>query len=209
MSHITNALPNYIYYFRSAAAFCDTLNIEKPPRPKPLYSFFPIYSPFKLQDDDGFDLGEDNSITSLYIKDCALRFEVSAVLRPGRFLGSHYIAFSIPTRTFIVTLDRVLEGIRSARTVKKAARSFKHASTQQLVKLQEGKPRRRINFDKAEDLLLARQEERMKNAATGKRSKMKSFFSRFVDGYLQAERDEFKKEQLTTAIQDFFGRQES
>jgi hypothetical protein len=181
---------------------CAALKIGKPRRPDPLYSFFPVYSPFKLQDDDGFDLGEDNSVTSLYIKDGALRFEMSAVLRPGRFLGSHYIAFSIPMRTFIVTLDRVTEGIRSARKVKKAARAIKQAA-----RPRSGKQMRRINLDKAEDALLARQEERMKNAAAGKRSRMKSFFGRFVDGYLQAERDEAKKEQLTTAIQDFFGRQ--
>jgi ZipA, C-terminal FtsZ-binding domain len=190
----------------SIDAVCDALNIEKQPRPKPIYSFFPIYSPFKLQDDDGFDLGEDNAITSLYIKDGALRFEMSAVLRPGRFLGSHYIAFSIPSRTFIVTLDRVTEGIRSARKVKKAARALKIASDRRLDN-QERKQMRLINFDRAEDALLARQEERMKNAAAGKRSKMKNFFSRFVDGYLQAERDDSKKQRLTTAIRDFFGRQ--
>ena len=37
--------------------------------------------------------------------------------------------------------------------------------------------------------------------------KIRSFFSRFVDGYLQAEREETKKERVTTAISDFFGRQ--
>jgi len=195
----------------SIETVCDAFNVEKPSRPKPLYSFFPIYSPFKLQDDDdGFDLGEDNAITSLYIQDGALRFVMSAVLRPGRFLGSHYIAISLPIRTFIITWDRVIEGIRSARTVKKAARALKHASDRRLGK-EERKLMRRSNFDKAEDALLARQEARLKNAAAaaGQKSKMKSFFSRFVDGYLQAERDEAKKKRLTTAIQDFFGRQGS
>jgi hypothetical protein len=162
-----------------------------------------------LQDDDGFDLGEDNTIKELYIQDGALRFEMSAVLRPGRFLGSHYIAFSIPNRTFIVTLDRVTEGIRAARKTKKAARALKQASDRRDNK-QYSKIRRRINFDKAEDALLARQDGRNKNTVTrGNKPKLKSFFSRFVDGYLQPERDEAKKERLTTAIRDFFGRQES
>lgn len=51
-----------------------------PARPKPLYSFFPIYSPFKVNDDDGFYMGEDNRIKSIEIKDGALQFEVRPVL---------------------------------------------------------------------------------------------------------------------------------
>lgn len=195
----------YSLSFASVESVCDAFNIGKPRRPVPIYTFFPIYSPFKLEEDDGFDLGEDNSITSLYIKDGTLRFEMKAVLRPGRFLGSHYIAFTIPIRTFIVTLDRVTEGIRSARKAKKAARSLK-ASNERHPLI----PSRRISFDKAEDALLARQEVRMKYAAMEKKQgKVKSFFSRFVDGYLQAEKDEAKKERLTEAIRDFFGRQQS
>lgn len=193
-------------FLQSIESACNALNIEKPLRPKPLYSFFPIYSPFKLQDDDGFDLGEDNSVTSLFIKDGALRFEMSAVLRPGRFLGSHYIAFSIPIRTFIVTLDRVTEGIRSARKVKKAARALKPAADRVHGNAEVRQMTRRTNLDRAEDALLARREDRKKNTS-GSKSAMKSFFSRFVDGYLQAERDEAKKERLTAAIRDFFGRQ--
>jgi len=156
-----------------------------------------------LQDDPGFYLGEDNKIDSLYIQDGALRFEMSAVLRPGRFLGSHYIAFTVPQRTFIVTLDRVTEGIRSARKVKKAARALKHASDRRATKQQ-----RKISLDRAEDALIARQERRAASFG-GRKPKLKGFFSRFVDGYLQAERDDAKKERLTTAIRDFFGRQES
>jgi hypothetical protein len=158
-----------------------------------------------LQDDDGFDLGEDNAITSLYITDGALRFEMSAVLRPGRFLGSHYIAFSIPIRTFIVTMDRVVEGIRSARKVKKAVQRALTLSDRHHVRSRN--PIRRLSLDRAGDALLALNEDRMKSANVNKKSKMKSFFSRFIDGYLQAERDEAKKDRLTTAIQDFFGRQ--
>lgn len=173
-------------------AFCDAFELETPARPEPLYSFFPIYSPFKLQDDDGFDLGSDNAITSLYIQDGALRFEMSAVLRPGKFLGSHYIAFTTPIRTLIVTLDRVTEGMRAARQAKKA----KRADTE----------RRFFSLNRAEDALLARQDLRAKQPV--KPSKVKSFFSRFVDGYLQAEReDSVEKERMTKAVRDFFGRQ--
>lgn len=191
----------------SIETVCGALGIKKPPRPEPLYSFFPIYSPFKLQDDPGFYLGEDNAITSLYIKDGALRFEMSAVLRPGRFLGSHYVAFTIPQRTFIVTLDRVTEGIRSARKVKKAARALKHASDRRA-----NRQARQISLDRAEDALIARKEvQQIKKTAAAsagnRKRKVRGFFSRFVDGYLQAERDDEKKERLTTAIRDFFGRQ--
>ena len=166
---------------------CRILNIKKPPRPKPIYSFFPIYSPFKLQDDDGFDLGEDNCINSIYIQDGALRFELSAVLRPGRFLGSHYIAFTIPNRTFIVTLDRVKEGIRAARKAKQAA------------KRPIRRRRAQTTIEHAVDAELYRKP----------RAQPKSFFSRFVDGYVLAERDVSEKERLTNAIRDFFGRQGS
>jgi len=124
-------------------------------------------------------LGEDNAITSLYIKDGALRFEMSAVLRPGRFLGSHYVAFTIPQRTFIVTLDRVTEGIRSARKVKKAARALKHASDRRAFK-----QARQISLDRAEDVLIARQEGKKTAAASSnnRKRKVRGFFSRFVDG---------------------------
>lgn len=191
----------YFIAYHSFHRVCDALSIRKPPRPEPIYSFFPIQSPFKMQVDPGFYLGEDNKIESLYILNGALRFELSAILRPGRFLGSHYIAFTVPQRTFIVTLDRVAEGMRSARKVKKAARALKHASDR----------RSSLSLDRAEDALLARQEEKQAQQDTAARSrkpKIKGFFSRFVDGYLQAERDDAKKERLTTAIRDFFGRQE-
>jgi len=126
---------------------------------------------------------------------------MSAVLRPGRFLGSHYIAFTVPQRTFIVTLDRVTEGIRSARKVKKAARALKHASDRRATTQQK------LSLDRAEDALIARHEKRAASIGCRK-PKLKGFFSRFVDGYLQAERDDAKKERLTTAIRDFFGQQE-
>lgn len=163
------------------------MDLQRPPRPKPLYSFFPIYSPFKVDDNDGFDLGDDNRIKKLYIEDGALKFEMKATIRPGRFLGNHYIAFSIPNRTFIVTLDRVKEGIRAARQSKAALKAAK-ASLPRAVK---------------------RAEKRRAAAAAAKRGPPKSFFSRFVDGYLQAEREDGANPTapVTTAIRDFFGKQ--
>jgi hypothetical protein len=172
---------------------CDALRIERPPRPKPIYSFFPIYSPFKLNDDDGFNLGDDNTINSLYINDGALCFEMSTVLRPGRFLGNHYLAFSIPNRTFIVTLDRVTNAIRAARKTKKSVNALKKTSRM----LVERKRRRQQQ----------RSENSVSSARVGKSPKVRGFFARFVDGYLQAEREESKKESITIAIRDFFGKQ--
>lgn len=66
-----------IYAFYSMRIFVGSTGLPMPGRPKPLYSFFPIYSPFKVNDDDGFNMGEDNRIKSIEIKDGALQFEVS------------------------------------------------------------------------------------------------------------------------------------
>lgn len=168
--------------------------MPQPPRPKPIYSFFPIYSPFKVDDNDGFDLGEDNCINSIYIQDGALRFQLSAVLRPGRFLGSHYIAFTVPIRTFIVTLDRVREGMRAARQAKNAAKDGKVAKREKA----------RTKIEQAIDAEISRTNDRNLSKRV---QPPKSFFSRFVDGYLQAERDFSEKTLLTQAIRDFFGSQ--
>jgi ZipA, C-terminal FtsZ-binding domain len=183
----------------------DALNIKRPLRPKPIYSFFPIYSPFKLDDDSGFDLGEDNKISSLYIQNGALCFEMTSVLRPGRFLGSHYIAFSVPTRTFIVTLDRVKEGIRAARKTKKAAQML----LRQTKVNRKDKRRRRTNrsLSNITEVTTTAIEKKQQQIPTLQPPKTRGFFSRFVDGYLQVEREDAKKEQITGAIRDFFGRQ--
>ena len=192
--------------------FCEILNLEKPPRPKPIYSFFPIYSPVKVDDNDGFYLGEDNCINSIYIKDGSLFFELSAVLRPGRFLGNHYIAFTVPARTFIVTLDRVKEGMRAARKAKKAGKA-----RQETVRAREGSRRLRrqtaqTTLEHAIDAELSLTNDRTKGTSaelnTGKKERPKNFFSRFVDGYLrEAERRLSEKEMMTNSIRDFFGRQ--
>jgi len=196
------------------AEACDALNLPVPDRPEPIYSFFPIYSPFKLEDKGGFYLGEDNCIKAIYIKDGALRFEMSAVLRPGRFLGNHYVAFNVPQRTFIVTMDRVKEGMREARKNKReamAARRKQRDDVYREVQLQTLSSDNRLNKGQQSDStgLMDPQES---PAPT------KSFFSRFVQGYLNAQtstssaEEEAKAvgertERLTTAISDWFGRQ--
>jgi hypothetical protein len=181
---------------KSIGMICETLNIKVPARPRPLYSFFPIYSPFKLEDNDGFDLGEDNHIKSIYVQDGALQFEMSAVLRPGRFLGNHYLAFTIPNRTFIITLERVKEGIRAARKIKQEGKALDTtAKLQASTRLRNGiqaPVTAKAPFVETPSI---------------QRTQPKSFFSRFVDGYLQSERDEAKQERAVTAIRDFFGRQ--
>ena len=64
---------------------------------------------------DGRCLGEDNCMRSIDIKDDALKFEMSAVLRPGRFLGNHHVVFTVLQCTFIVALGGSKEGVRVAR----------------------------------------------------------------------------------------------
>jgi hypothetical protein len=166
--------------------------LARPERPEPLYSFFPIYSPFKLNDDDGFSLGEDNQIQAIYVQDNALRFQLSAVLRPGRFLGNHYLAFTLPIRTFIITLDRVKEGIRAARGNKKAARLLRK-------ELDE-----RCRQRDATKSLVKEEEEVEEEPILLETWGNKSFLSRFVDGFVRADRDDGA---FTEGIKDFFGRQ--
>ena len=178
---------------RNIRAIYDAANMKMPPRPKPLYSFFPIYSPFKVNDNDGFDLGEDNAIKSIYVQDGALRFEMSAILRPGRFLGNHYLAFSVPNRTFIITLERVKEGIRAARKMKQAAKALEQSSRRKERKLARQKGPPVLSVLKS-------------TAFPTTKVQPTSFFSRFVDGYLQAE-DDTESVGMANAIRDFFGRQ--
>jgi hypothetical protein len=200
--------------------FVGSTGLPMPGRPKPLYSFFPIYSPFKVNDDDGFNMGEDNRIKSIEIKDGALQFELSAVLRPGRFLGSHYLAFTLPMRTFIITMARVREGIRTARQNKRAAEA-----KARLQKTTEQKSKSRSYLDVVAQSLssqeLVSDRERFQFSDSRKGRKMvdigkkklppnKSFFSRFVDGYLGSKPDGSEHHQrLTSAISDWFGRQSS
>ncbi|KAL3908327.1 MAG: hypothetical protein SGILL_008525 [Bacillariaceae sp.] len=187
---------------------CRALGIEPPKRPEPIYSFFPIYSPFKVDDDNGgFDMGEDNCIRSIDIRNGRLQFEMSVVLRPGRFLGNHYVAFTLPMRTFIITMDRVWEGIRAARENKKVAARAKKLREKAATEVPQDRPV--LNTVP----LPSQQKEtspqgRVIEALKSKKPKPKSFFSRFVEGYTLLEsQGEAKNERLTSEISDWFGRQ--
>jgi len=198
---------------RNIVSICKKFNLPIPTRPDPIYTFFPLVSPLKKTEQDGFNLGEDNTINSIFIQNGALRFEISAVLRPGRFLGNHYLAFTVPNRTFIITLERVKEGIREARRNKKR---LKQAKKRSVVS----------NSNEAEEMYLngdnisinneinniegdwnetSDNDANIPNSVIGNRP---GFFGRFLEGYLEAARDDLKEErneQLTTAISEYFG----
>lgn len=149
-------------------------------------------------------MGEDNQLRKIFIKDGKLRFEMRSVLRPGRFLGSHYLAFTVPMRTFIITMDRVKEGIRVARKNKRIAAREKQMLLQDNDDNTNGGGRKWVQW-------LARLVLRLRLLWLGwkpKQPKPKSFFQRFVEGYTLVEREvEAKNEQLTNDISSWFGRQ--
>ena len=64
--------------------------------------------------------------------------QISAFLRPCRFLGNHCLAYTIPHRTLILTLDRVREGMRNARRNKRLA-ELAAREVQQLAAAQQSK----------------------------------------------------------------------
>lgn len=144
---------------------------------------------------------------------------MSAVLRPGRFLGSHYLAFTLPMRTFIITMARVKEGIRTARQNKRAA-----LAKAKLLKSTERKDKSRNYLDvvaqslSSQELVTDREKFSFSDTRKGKKVVVvpqapappgnKNFFSRFVDGYLGSKPDGNEHHQrLTSAISDWFGRQ--
>lgn len=211
---------------KGLATVCETFGLPPPKRPDPYYSFFPIYSPFKVDDDSGgFDMGEDNNIRSIFVKNGKLRFEMSVVLRPGRFLGNHYLAFTVPQRTFIITMDRVWNGIRAARENKKVADREKKKKEKAL------KAEEKEKQDVASSELLISSEDTATEStstipsnstekeASNRRSGIintikentptpKSFYTRFVEGYTMIEREEeATNERITNDISDWFGRQ--
>jgi hypothetical protein len=156
-------------------------------------------------------MGEDNQLRKIFIKDGKLRFEMRSVLRPGRFLGSHYLAFTLPMRTFIITMDRVKEGIRVARKNKKIA-----AREKRLLQDLGGGSDKVVDRDVSGRRIL--QYVRgfssqwrifpLKFRLKAQQPKPKSFFARFVEGYTLVEREgEAKNEQLTNEISNWFGRQ--
>ena len=154
-------------------------------------------------------MGEDNRLKSMYIKDKCLRFEMEAILRPGKFLGSHYLAFTVPQRALIITVDRVKEGMRAARRRKKALKAM----------LRERAAEKDRKAHHAEDALALDEVDIAVEDTAGSPDEpaeadedesarpAKGFISRFVDGYVQAGEDEESKEKLAHAISDWFGRQ--
>jgi hypothetical protein len=192
---------------------CKTLGLPVPERPKPLYSYLPLVSPVKVTDKDGFDLGEDNRIKNIQIKNGALRFEICSALRPGRFLGNHYLAFSVPNRTFIITLDRVYEGIRAARCNKRLLRQSEKNSARSNFLPAKGSSSAlsttESDFRFQETDSTRRQPQPLAAVSQSK----ESFFSRFVRGYMcpsstsTKEHEEELNERLTVALSEWFGRQ--
>ncbi|KAL3913897.1 MAG: hypothetical protein SGARI_000416, partial [Bacillariaceae sp.] len=186
---------------RLAQAGFQAIGLEPPKRPEPIYSFFPIYSPFKVDDDNGgFDMGEDNCIKSINIRNGKLQFEMSVVLRPGRFLGNHYVAFTLPMRTFIITLDRVWEGIRAARENKKIASRAKKLREKATVDVGLSPVETSVPLSPSKE---STQPGRVLQVLRNKKLKPISFFSRFVEGYTLLEsQGEAKNERLTNEISD-------
>jgi hypothetical protein len=214
----------------SIVSACKNFKIPIPRKPEPLYQFIPLVSPIKKTEQDGFNLGEDNNIKSIYVKDNALRFELSSVLRPGRFLGNHYLAFTVPNRTFIITMDRIREGIRTARQNKRrlerskreidatkkkmASELYNRAVAQALssstninsdAKDADGTKKKEID----DDLSFIDPVKELDNTLDRDDivSNRPGFFGRFLEGYLEAAREETERERnehLATAISEFF-----
>ena len=194
------------------------LKLKPPPKPKPIYTYIPIHSPFHKDDDTGgYYMGEDNRLKSLYIKDKCLRFEMEATLRPGRFLGSHYLAFTVPQRALIITVDRVKEGMRAARRRKKALKALSKAQKTESDRKDHQTRESLVARNKLDlDAPLANptpavigvgQALQPQDEKKDEEAPAKGFISRFVDGYVQAGAAEESKEMLANAISDWFGRQ--
>eukprot|EP00980_Cylindrotheca_fusiformis_P029102 scaffold22717_cov211-Cylindrotheca_fusiformis.AAC.3 len=177
----------------------DKLGKPPPTKPEPIYSFFPIYSPYKVDENAGYDMGEDNRVKRIFIKDGKLRLEMTSVLRPGRFLGNHYLAFTVPQRTFIITLERVKEGMRAARKNKKIAQREK-----KLLANAEDNYTEKEQWSIDIQRFISRFRRKRSEKKQRKQAKPKSFFTRFVEGYTLVERE---NERLTSEISDWFGRQ--
>lgn len=218
---------------KNIVALCKTFNLPIPTKPEPIDQFFPLVSPIKKTEADGFNLGDDNRIKSIFVKDDALRFEISAVLRPGRFLGNHYLAFTIPNRTFIITMDRIREGIRNARENKRKLRELEQIGEQEAKKHTTARYNKAVaqalsksnDFGEDEDLSFSKEfnndnEQYLFREAPKSEVEVvdeevlpnrPGFFGRFLEGYLESAREETEKEtdeQLTTAISEFFSSDE-
>ena len=224
-------LISFRFLLYSIVSACKKFNLAVPKRPEPLYKFIPLVSPIQKTEQDGFNLGDDNRIKSIFVKDGALRFEMSLVLRPGRFLGNHYLAMTVPNRTFIITMDRIKEGMRTARQNKRELERSKREF--ELNKKQRASDRYNMAVAQAlssstdvgtsgddinlsynkefgnEDLKFVdpKPEESMKSTEEADIVAKPGFFGRFLEGYLEAAREETEEERnerLTTAISEFF-----
>lgn len=120
-------------------------------------------------------------------------------------------------RTFIITMARVREGIRTARRNKRATEA-----KAKLLKDTERKDKARNYLDvvaqslSSQELVVDREKFHFADTRQDKKvvvvpqpQSNKSFFSRFVDGYLGAgqEGSGERHQRLTSAISDWFGRQ--
>lgn len=121
-------------------------------------------------------------------------------------------------RTFIITMARVREGIRTARQNKRAAEA-----KAKLLKNTEQKDKSRSYLDvvaqslSSQELVSDREKFHFSDSRKGNKVvdlaqkqplPNKNFFSRFVDGYLGSKPDGSEHHQrLTSAISDWFGRQ--
>jgi hypothetical protein len=203
------------------------------PNFEPLYTYIPLISPIRDSDKmAGFNMGEDNQIKSIYVKNGKLRFEMSSFLRPGRFLGNHYLAFTVPNRTLILTLGRVRDAMRNARRNKRLA-ELAAREVRQLAEAQDNDVDIVLQSNSGEQSLSPESKVRIRNLEKElnvtksifesellndmvlkefKEDNRKSFIGRFVEGYSGSIREEVDLElnaRLSSSISDFFGSQGS
>ena len=159
---------------------------------------------------------------------------MSATLRPGRFLGNHYIAFTVPERSAIVTMDRLKEGMRVARRNKREAdealKATQEAAVASIILDEDGEPNNVHNdgntntqllngqiVERGNDLFSFLEKEGSKtqnntpNLVVQGPEGNKGFFNRFVQGYITAtvshKGAEERAARLSSAISDWFGQQ--
>ena len=154
---------------------------------------------------------------------------MSAVIRPGRFLGNHYLAFTVPNRSVIVTMDRVKNGIRVARRNKREAdEALKIAQKEAIankvinektnfndydIKNIQNKQKDTNIIQKADALEFIdpeKPDEEQRNPSP-QINENKGFFNRFVQGYINAVESDRNMEErtarLSSEISEWFGRQ--
>jgi len=197
----------------ATVSICKKFNWPIPTRPEPIYSYIPLLSKKpSTTGRDGFYVGEDNCIKSIHIRNGKLLFELSAILKPGRFLGEHYIAFAIPNRTFIITMDRIKDGIRTARRNKKEADAA--AQKKKDAEVFENAMTTNINDLKFSTESSSHDQNRIcedENNLSESSKEKKTFFSKFMKGYISASKadaEEESDEMISSALSEWFGRQE-